>query len=457
MDILQKFYSFYTKEAMPGEPDRPVLLAVSGGLDSSVMAEFFFRSGLAFAIAHVNFQLRGTESEEDELFVRAMANRMSVSYFSTTFKTEEYAQQNGLSTQEAARNLRYTWFGELVAKHDYAGVCTAHHLNDSLETVLLNFTRGASLPGLSGIPMVKIFDANSPFSGLKVIRPMLFAGRKDLETFARANQIPWREDSSNAKVDYSRNQIRHKVVPVLESLNPNLLDTAARNMRRIRSADRNLDYLLQQFVRMENGQILLDKARLGQLPSPRQALRQLLKPYGFDAEQTRQMSEQLEEVGAEWVSAKGYKLLVDRKELALYASQNDQPIEPTVPIQADDLMVRLPDGTRLFLMYADNRPADEFKQSDVCKISVDAAKLHFPLHLRRWQPGDTFQPLGLGGKHQKLQDFFTNQKLSRLEKDKTWILTNQDGAIIWIAGMRLDERFKIQTTTEKVCNIHWIK
>lgn len=457
MDILQDFYSFYTKEAMPGESDRPVLLAVSGGLDSSVMAELFFRSGFEFAIAHVNFQLRGRESEEDELFVRAMANRMSVSYFSTTFNTEEYAQQNGLSTQEAARNLRYTWFGEVVAQHDFAGVCTAHHLNDSLETVLLNFTRGASLPGLSGIPMVKIFEGNSPFSGLKVIRPMLFAGRKDLETYALENQIPWREDSSNAKVDYARNLIRHKVVPVLESLNPSLLDTAARNMRRIRSADRNLDFLLQQFVRMESGQILFDKARLGQLPSPRQALRQLLKPYGFDAEQTRQMSEQMENVGGEWLSSKGYKLLVDRKELRLYVSEKEQSIESSIVIQADDLMLRLPDETRLFLMNADYHPEDEIKQTDVCRIRVDATKLHFPLHLRRWQPGDSFQPLGLGGKHQKLQDFFTNQKLSRLEKDKVWILTNQDGAIIWIVGMRLDERFKIQTTTEKVCNIHWIK
>ena len=457
MDVLKEFYSFYTMEAMPGESDKPVLLAVSGGLDSSVMAELFFRSGFAFAIAHVNFQLRGRESDEDELFVKAMAERMDVPFFCTRFNTPEIARQHGWSKQEAARNLRYAWFGELIAENDYSGVCTAHHLNDSLETVLLNFTRGASLPGLSGIPIVKTFEGDSPFSGLRIIRPLLFASRKELEVFAREEQLAWREDSSNASIDYSRNLIRHKVVPVLESLNPNLLDTAARNMRRIRSADQNLDFLLQKFVRSENGQLLFDKARLGQLPSPRQALRQLLKPYGFDAEQTRQMSERMGEVGSEWISSKGFKLLVDRKELILSAFEKEQLIEPAVSIHADDLMVRLPDETRLFLMHAENYPEDSIQQSDVFKISVDAAKLHFPLHLRRWQPGDSFQPLGLGGKHQKLQDFFTNQKLSRLEKDKAWVLTNKDGAIIWIVGMRLDERFKIQTTTKKVCNIHWIR
>ncbi len=455
MDILKEFYSFYTSEAISGGPDRPVLLAVSGGLDSCVMAELFFRSGLDFAIGHVNFQLRGRESEEDELFVREMAERMNVPFFATKCNTLELAQQHGWSTQEAARNLRYAWFREIVEEHDYAGVCTAHHLNDSLETVLLNFTRGASLPGLSGIPVVKIFDRGSPFSGLKVIRPMLFADRKKLEIYAIDKHIPWREDSSNAKVDYARNLIRHKVVPVLESLNPNILDTAARNMRRIKSADRNLDYLLQQFVRMENGQILIDKVRLSQLPSPRQALRQLLKSYGFDAEQTRQMSELLSDSGTEWLSAKGFTALTDRSALIVYATGSQQN-QASILIREDDLMVRLPDDSRLFLIYSEHQGGALPVHDDPFKITVDASALRFPLLLRRWQPGDSFQPLGMKGKHQKLQDFFTNQKLSLLQKDQAWLLVNNDGAIIWVMGMRLDERFKMLPSTERTCSIHWI-
>ncbi|MCC7467098.1 MAG: tRNA lysidine(34) synthetase TilS [Saprospiraceae bacterium] len=441
---------------MAAETDRPVLLAVSGGLDSCVMAELFHRSGLPFAIAHANFQLRDEESEQDERFVGAMAARMGVPYFAKKFETLEISRQNGWSTQLAARNIRYAWFSELTRHHLYAGVCTAHHLNDSLETVLLNFTRGTSLPGLSGIPVVKVFDGDSPFSGLKVIRPMLFTDRKKLESFAQEQGISWREDRSNTTDDYARNLIRHKVVPVLETLNPNILDTAARNMRRIRSANQNLDFLLQQFVRMENGQILLDKARLGQLPSPRQALRQLLKSYGFDAEQTRQMSEQLTESGTEWQSSKGFTALMDRSSLIVYATGSQQKNEPSILIQENDLMVRLPDDTRMFFIHAERQTGEVTANDDPYKITVDASALRFPLLLRRWQPGDSFQPLGMKGKHQKLQDFFTNQKLSLLQKDQAWLLVNQDSAIIWVLGLRLDERFKLLPSTERICSIHWI-
>ncbi|MBL7808212.1 MAG: tRNA lysidine(34) synthetase TilS [Saprospiraceae bacterium] len=442
---------------MPIKQDQQVLLAVSGGLDSCVMVELFRRSGFPFAIAHVNFQLRGAESDQDEQFVQTLARQLDVPCFVQHFDTKSVSESTGQSTQMVARNLRYAWFKELTDQHGFAGVCTAHHQNDALETALLNFTRGTSLPGLSGIQAHKIFGAESDFAGLQVFRPLLFTGRQELEQFAREQGLTWREDSSNAHDDYARNLIRHQVVPVLQSLNPNLPDTAARNMRRIRSADRNLGYLLQQFVVYDNNTVKLQKKAIAQLPSPRQALRQLLKDYGFDAEQTRQMADAFDQTGLEWHTDKGFSALMDREHLMVFASDKSLPDSFSMKVQEDDLMLRLPDESRLFLMHATVEPGENPVQSDPNKITVDAEPLRFPLLLRKWQPGDTFQPLGMGGKHQKLQDFFTNQKLSRLEKEQTWVLTNQDGAIIWVVGLRLDERFKCQNTTKKVCNIHWIR
>ncbi|HAD14523.1 MAG TPA: tRNA lysidine(34) synthetase TilS [Saprospirales bacterium] len=457
MEMFEEFFKFLKTQDLPFSQDQAVLLAVSGGLDSCVMVELFQRAGFPFAIAHVNFQLRGPESDQDEQFVQTLARQLDVPCFVQRVDTKSVAQSTGQSTQMAARNLRYAWFKELTDKHGFVGVCTAHHQNDSLETALLNFTRGTSLPGLSGIQANKIFGSESDFAGLQVFRPLLFAGRADLERFAKAQGLAWREDSSNAHDDYARNLIRHQVVPVLQSINPNLLETAARNMRRIRSADRNLGYLLQQFVQYDDNTIKIQKKAIAQLPSPRQALRQLLKDYGFDAEQTRQMAEAFEQNGLEWHTDKSFSALMDREYLLVFASNKSLPDSFSLKVQEDDLMLRLPDETRLFLMYATVEAGENPVHSDPNKITVDAEPLRFPLLLRKWQPGDTFQPLGMGGKHQKLQDFFTNQKLSRLEKEHVWVLTNQDGAIIWVLGMRLDERFKWQNTTKKVCNIHWIR
>jgi tRNA(Ile)-lysidine synthase len=445
MEMLEEFFKFLKTHNLPFRPDKPVLLAVSGGLDSCVMVELFSQAGISFAIAHANFKLRGLESDQDEQFVQALAARMNVVCFTRRFDTQSSAEEHGWSTQMAARNLRYVWFRELVEDHGFSGVCTAHHANDALETALFNFTR------------VKQFEVGSDFSGLLVFRPVLFAGRKDLEQFAAAVGVSWREDSSNDKDDYARNLIRHMVIPVLETLNPNLLDTAARNMRRIHAADRNLEFLLKKFVQLEQGGGKLNKHQLAQLPSPRQALRQLLKQYGFDAEQTRQMADQLEHTGLQWESSKGFKALMDREHLLLQPLGMDDQDLPLVKIMEDDLMLRLPDDTRICLIHTDKVASGPAFDPDPFRAEVDASTLRFPLHLRRWQPGDTFKPLGMGGKHQKLQDFFTNQKISRLEKEKTWILTNQDGSIIWIVGLRLDERFKIKTSTKKICNIQWIK
>jgi len=476
MDLLEGFFKFIKTQRLPLADGRPTLLTVSAGLDSVVLAHLFKAAKLPFAIAHCNFQLRGEASEGDEVFVQKIARDFGVPFFVKRFETKDYAEKNGLSTQMAARDLRYEWFAEIAMENGFNSISTAHHLNDSVETALLNFVRGTSLPGLSGIAVQKELNTKDPHTVLQLLRPLLFATRDEILDFAKARQIVWREDSSNASDDYARNFVRHHIVPPLETLNPNFLQTAARNMRRIRSADENLVFLLNQWLNINSqtaGQtsnsvvLSLEKAKLTQLPSPRQAIRQLLKPFGFTAEQTRQLAENLDHIGLELHTEKGFKVLVDREKI-LVSSLSDLPItthqstNPPITIHEDDLMVRLPDGSQIFLVPTTSHQSTDHQSpihqsTDHQSITVDAEKLKFPLQLRHWHPGDSFQPIGMEGKSQKLQDYFTNQKLSRLEKEDVWLLINGDAAVVWVVGWRLDERFKIQTSTNKVLKINWIK
>lgn len=462
MDLLKGFFKFLKTQRLSLEKGSPTLLAISGGLDSVVLAHLFQQANLPFAIAHCNFQLRGAESDGDELFVQKIALDFEVPFFVKRFETREYAEKNGLSIQMAARELRYTWFAEIAAENSFDHIAVAHHLNDSVETALLNFIRGTGLAGLTGI---------APETG-KLIRPLLYASRAEILEYARMHEITWYEDSSNASDDYARNFVRHHVFPRLEELNPNFLRTAERNIERIGEAEDNLTFLLNNWLQMDpqasnhvanSTTLSIQKQKLTQLPSPKQALRQLLKPYGFDAEQARQLAESFDHVGLELNSEKGWKLLNDRTEILLrQEDQIDPPDEnhsSPVFIQEDDLMVSLPDGSRIFLMTVTDpqSPVTSHHSSDLDSITADADQLKFPLHLRHWQSGDSFQPLGMEGKSQKLQDFFTNQKLNRFEKEEVWLLVNGDDNVIWVLGLRLDERFKIHTKTNKALKFNWIK
>lgn len=236
MPLISAFKEFIFKNNLL--PDAtPTLLAVSGGLDSTVLAHLFRAAGLPFGLAHCNFQLRDDESEGDEVFVQQMARQYAVPFYTKRFETKDYAQKMGLSIQMAARTLRYGWLEDIRTAQGFGALATAHHLNDAVETVLLNFARGTGLAGLTGIAA----------RNAALIRPLLFATRPDLETYAAANHLAWREDRSNATDDYARNYVRHNLVPPFLTLNPNFLATAARNLRRLRATQANADFLLRQF------------------------------------------------------------------------------------------------------------------------------------------------------------------------------------------------------------------
>lgn len=459
MNLPEQFKSFVRYNRLLSG-NQPTLLAVSGGVDSVVMGHLFREAGFPFAVAHCNFRLRGTESDDDEIFVQQLAASWGTPFFTKRFQTKAYAEQHGLSIQMAARELRYSWFHELALEHGYNRIATAHNLNDSVETALLNFVRGTGLSGLGGIAMFTSVNSSlSPSAGLMgMIRPLIFATRSDIETHAFTHQIAWREDISNVSDEYSRNFLRHRIVPLLEELNPNFLHTAARNLARLRETNENLQFLTRYFFRggaFAASEFFIDKHQLAKLPAPGQALQEMLKDCGFTGEQVRQVADHLEHIGLELRSSSGWRLLNDRDKILLVLSPSSNPTSSPVvaTIQPDDLMVALPGGGRLVLMPAEVRlPFPDGRES----VLIDAEKLRFPLFLRPWQAGDVFQPFGMGGHSQKLQDFFTNLKLSRFEKEKVRVLVNGDGAIIWIPGYRPDERFKVLPETRKFLKISYL-
>ncbi len=445
MDLLEQFKKNASALGLAAE-GYPTLLAVSGGVDSMVLAHLFRLAGLPFGIAHCNFALRDEESDGDAVFVEKTAAAWGVSFFVKRFETETYASENGISIQMAARDLRYTWFAAICREHGFARLATAHHLNDAVETMLLNLVRGTGLRGLARAEEAKAENLKFQTSNFKLIRPLSATPRADIETYAHAHNIAWREDRSNASDDYARNFVRHHVVPLLTELNPNFLHTTERTMRRLGEVETNYEWLLEKHFGSNTD---ISKLLLRNLPAPRQALYELLRPYGFTEEQSRQLADNLDHIGLELHSSTGWRTLNDREKIIVASTSHVQipkSANPQIHIQADDLMVSLPDGSRLMLLPA--TPQSPFPDGREA-VLVDAARLQFPLTLRAWQPGDWFQPFGMGGQRQKLQDFFVNQKLTRFDKELVWVLENGDGAIVWVLGHRLDERFRVTAQTER--------
>ncbi len=442
MDLLEQLEVFVDRHGLLPN-DARVIVALSGGVDSVALAHLLRRRGQPMALAHANFQLRGAESEEDEAFVRAIAAEWALPIYIRRFDTRAYAQEHRLSIQVAARQLRYEWLESLCDAEGWTHIATAHQLNDSVETALFHWARGTGLSGLSGIPLR---------SG-RVVRPLLWAKRAEIVAYATAQGLRWREDSSNADLHYTRNALRHRVVAALEEIFPDFIAQAGKTLQHLRTADANIQHLLRQLATTPeaDGVLRIERAAIEALPEPADALFELVHPYGFTPEQAQQMMLCRYTPGKEWQSKSGHRLVVGRDSWLLTESTAPQA---WVHIHADDLMVRLPDDSRLFLMEV---PLGTPLPTDPTAVVVDAQQVRFPLTLRRWHPGDAFQPLGMGGKSQKLQDFFTNHKLSALDKERIWVLENGDGQILWVVGMRLAEPFKVKQETFKLLKFTWIK
>lgn len=436
------------------DPSTPYILAVSGGIDSMVLLHLCRTVGLNIRVAHANFQLRGLDSDQDAALVAAAADKAGVPYHSKAFSTIQVAREQGISIQMAARALRYDWFGALCKEYQAAGVLTGHHLQDAVETFFIHFLRGAGWQGLSGIPG-KSYLADWD---LQVRRPLLPFTRAEITQYAMEKGILWREDSSNAKIEYERNRIRHEVLPVMEAMKPAFWETSRSNLDHLRAAASNYRYLIEKqllSVGTPSGTWEIRQERLQAMPHPTDALWELLHPLGFHAEQVRQITSLLDTPGKSFFSDTGARVVIDRGRLLVHlAPKHHNEIEHIVQLEENDLMVRLPAGGRLFLT---DWELEAGYPSDVHSVLVDCSALRYPLQVRNWKPGDRFQPLGMEGKHKKLQDFFTDQKLSLVEKEQVQVLVNGDQQVIWVIGYRLDHRFRVRSTSKDVKKISWLK
>lgn len=424
--------------------DDIVLLAVSGGMDSVTMCELFHRAGYKFAIAHCNFRLRDEASDGDELFVNKLAEHYNVPVYSATFDTIGYAAENKLSIEEAARNLRYDFFDKILLKHNYKYVATAHHRDDAIETFFLNLMRGTGIVGLHGI-----LQKNA-----KIIRPMLCFGRDEIEDFIRYNNIEYRTDATNATLDYKRNKVRHLLVPLFRQLAPAFDRTMSANMQHI--ADVELIY--KQQVEIKRRLIVqpykegfrISIQQLSSLIPLRTYLYEFLSPFGFSETVVANVIKALNTSSGKQFFAKNYYLIRDREYLFVYPCGQEDELQ-MVMIDENDSSISTP----IVLHIQSFENTSSFKPMfDRYNVYFDKDKLLFPLRLRRWRNGDKFQPFGMKGKR-KISDFFTDQKLSLQDKKNVWLLCNADDEILWVLGLRTDDRFKLTPQTSNILNITW--
>jgi tRNA(Ile)-lysidine synthase len=440
-----KFNIFLSK--LPGfNMGDKILLAVSGGIDSVVMTHLFHQSGISFGIAHCNFQLRGNDSDLDESFVKNIAEKLKVPFHSKRFDTSEFAAQNKLSVQMAARQLRYKWFEELLSR-GYRFVATAHHSNDNAETILLNLVRGTGIAGVHGIPAI---------SG-KIIRPLLHFSRKEIEKFAADHELKWREDQSNQEDYYTRNKIRNQVIPLLEEINPSVIESI-NNFGRILSGIEKIicDYIKSweslHVLKLHKGKVYRIKiSDLLSGPSPEVIAYEILKKFGYNAANCNDIVHSVQEgySGSVFLSAE-WELIRDREELVLFKKDFEVRNE-SYSISTDTNTLNVSTGY-FVLQREKNLPGEKIQLPiDSNTIYVDAGKLEYPLILRHWKQGDYFYPHGMKGK-KLVSDFFTDLKFSAYDKELVFLLLSGED-IIWITGYRSDDRYKVTGETKEILKI----
>lgn len=430
--MLQLFENHLTENLSYLKPAK-LLLAVSGGVDSVVMAHLCKKASLDFCIAHCNFKLRGKESDQDEKFVKELAASLKVEIYTQAFATEKYAKENKLSTQVAARNLRYAWFYELLAEHELDYVLTAHHANDSLETMLINLSRGTGLKGFTGIP-----ENNN-----KIVRPLLPFSRQNLEGFAKENSINWRHDKTNDTDDYLRNKIRHQVVPALAEGNPQLLQVVQKTQANLKQTEDLLeDYtaiLFSKLVQNIKGEYYINVEQLLETPHTKAVMYQLLNPFGFT--EWDDVYNLLHAQTGKQVFSATHRLVRDRAVLIL-GRKPEEKDETSFLFKKEENQLNF-SGSCLVKETVEKIDAPKNKHA-----FLDYDKLDFPLELRKWQAGDAFCPFGMKGS-KKVSDFLKDEKVSPTEKENVWILMSQE-KIVWVVGHRIDNRFKVENTTKNI-------
>jgi tRNA(Ile)-lysidine synthase len=438
--MLEKFKTYCQVNNLFKKSDK-ILIAISGGIDSTALLHLFLAINQPIGLAHCNFHLRGKESDDDETFVRHLAQKHNIPLFVTHFDTSNYAQTHGMSIQMAARELRYQWFEKIRQENNFSKIAIAHNKNDVVETMLINLSRGSGLKGLSSI------KAKSGH----IVRPLLFAERQEIIDYASKEKIDYREDSSNASTKYTRNFIRHKIIPLFENLNPSFLSSAIRSTQHLNEVlsfmEDTIKALEQNIVnKLKDNTIEVSIKSIKDSPHYALFLHYLLEKYGFNGTQTHDISTTTTS-GKQFTSAH-YRLIVNRDALLISRKTKKEILTPT-RISANDQQTDSP----IALKFRKIKKTDDFKIPTNNNIAtLDFDKLSFPLIIRPWQHGDYFYPLGMN-KRKKISDFFIDEKYALSEKENALLLTTNDNQVVWIIGKRLDNRYKITSGTKHIFEI----
>lgn len=417
------------------QPDAPVIVGFSGGADSVALIHVLNRLHYRCIAAHCNFHLRGAEADRDETFARQIAGSLQIPFEKKDFDTVEYADTHGISIEMAARELRYQWFETLRTAYHAQAIAVAHHQDDSVETVLMNLIRGTGIGGLHGI---------RPKNGY-VVRPLMAVNRSEIEVWLEEQKLTYQQDSTNFSDVYTRNVIRRQLLPLMEKINPSVREAILRTSKHLS----DIEVIYRLTIEKERARLLDDQERISisqllESEAPQTVLYELIKSYGFTREQIPTIFNSLHRESGKTFSAPetDYQILKDRELLIVYRKQlQDETIYPVEPGGTLHTPINLRTEERTidssFIIHKHPHVA-----------TFDRDKLTFPLTLRTWRRGDWFIPLGMKGR-QKLSDYFSDHKFSRLQKEQTWLLCSGED-IVWIVGERTDHRYRVETTTKKV-------
>ena len=437
--MVEQFLKYIHSEKLFHSSQR-ILLAVSGGADSMLMLHLFANAGFSVAVAHCNFCLRGNEPDGDEQFVSDYCDRHNLAFHTQKFSTEEYSKLEGISIEMAARDLRYDWFNDLIERHGYDFLATAHHQDDVIETFMINLSRGSGIKGLSGI---------QPKSG-KIIRPMLFTNRAEILEYCQRMSIDYRTDSTNLETLYKRNLIRQEILPLLEQVNPAFRRNALKTIGNLHETGQLFQQRMSEIKAMvfsEDAQgVMINIEKLQNLNPLRTILFELIREFGFQAEQIDDIMDSLNKESGRKFFSEDYRLVKDREYLLISPIRTKQ--ERIFYIEEDCTKMSSP---LHFSLEKFERTPDFRFSTNPNMVDLDLDKLIFPLIIRHWNEGEYFQPLGMTGL-KKLSDFFIDEKYSIPEKENAWILASGN-QLVWIVGKRMDNRFKITAKTKRILRI----
>lgn len=433
--MLERFKKYIEDNNLVNKGDR-ILLAVSGGIDSMVMTHLFLQTGYEVGIAHCNFSLRAEESDMDEKMVSEFAVDNSIQFFTTRFETKNYARENGLSVQMAARELRYTWFEEIRKEQGYDSIAVAHNLNDNIETMMINLIRGTGVAGLTGMkPGIN-----------KIIRPLLFATRQDIIYYCNRNMIAYREDLSNADTKYLRNKIRHLIIPLLKEINPSVESTLNETAERFTGINEIVnDYineLRDKISAQKNEYITFNISLLKSIIHNKVILFELFRPFGISDVSLNDLHNIIEGITGGLIITGTHRIVKNRKELLVISNREDIiAIRLIINTQNFEKIPEIEFVRSVSLTPDFDIPSEPFT------VCIDEDKISYPLVLRKWNTGDHFYPLGMNHR-KKLSDYFIDNKYSIFDKENALILES-DGKIVCILGDRIDNRFRITDSSKK--------